>query len=434
MRTCFLLAIVIAACGGAPPAVDEREARMPCDPISTERPAEVPPAQSIAATCGNGRVEDHAVACVERCHGGCDREITCAVECNHAREACDLADVRGETCTSRGFASGALACRAGCAALDLSECDACATAACRTIDLGALAPSEDDLRLVALGRAVRAFWTAEVDDEPHLVTALVEPGPALSPPIDLGIEVAREIVASSSAWITLGELNGAIVTRTIDARGRIATAPAGIAPDVGTYRMLAVPARDGALITAGELGSNLVPVVLVDRRGTVVPLPARGAVHAIGARDRMAIVPVGEGPATVQLAGAESLAIDARPGDRLATWIHVAESCAGGAWCYGGAALLRDGSIGVPTAGAAPLDPPALTIAVGGVTRVAFAEDADTIDGSRAPRSQVVIDRSPFAPAVPTEHVVRAGDVIAARFDPDGEGPEAPRVLVASLR
>lgn len=405
---------------------------MPCDRLARESPIAVPAGRSIEATCGNGRVEDHAVACVERCQGGCGDEMACAVECNHTREACDGADLHGETCTSRGFASGGLACRAGCAALDLSECDACATSACRTIDLGALAPSDGDLRLVALGRSVRAFWTTEIDGDPHLVTAQVGPGPALSAPIDLGVEVAREIVASSSAWIAVVWADGAIVTRTIDARGRISTAPAGIAPDLGRYRLFAVPARDGALVTAGELGSNLVPVVLLDRRGTVVPLPARGAVHAIGPRDRMAIVPIAEGPATVQVAGSESLAIEARTGDRLATWIHVAESCAGGAWCYGGAALLRDGSIGVPTAGAV-IDPPAVAIAVDGTERVTFAEHADTIDGARAPRAHVEIDRTAFAPIVPTEHVVRAGDVIAARFDPDGEGPEAPRVVVATL-
>lgn len=49
-------------------------------------------------------------------------EVTCGNDVREASEVCDGADLAGETCTSLGLGSGALACAADCASFDTSSC------------------------------------------------------------------------------------------------------------------------------------------------------------------------------------------------------------------------------------------------------------------------------------------------------------------------
>lgn len=424
---------ILTACGGAsPPEAAESEELRPCDPFIEERAVEVPGDQRIAATCGDGRAGEHVVSCLERCHVSCRGHDGCSTECIRADEACDGADLRGETCASVGFGRGTLACRAGCAVHDVSECSACLSPACRELAIAPPLAPVDDVRLVARGRAVRAFWSAEIDGDPHLVTAAIGPGPSLEgDPVDLGLEATRDVIATSTSWITVVAEEGALVIRTLDPRGRVAGAPLGLPAQYSGLEVLSVPSLDGALVSAGEHGSIPTHLVLLDRRGAIRALP-RGAVHAISGRDRIAIAPLPVAPAPIAIAGGEAVAVEPRAGDRLAAWIHVADTCVGGDWCWSGAALLRDGAVLLPHAGAVVGDPPSAIVAVAGEPRISFAPEWDTIDGARfaLPAAMNGGDRAPFAPVVPSESIVRARDLRAALFDPDGDGPEAGRFVL----
>ena len=428
----LVLAVVTAGCGATPEQAETHEhERHPCDPFTEEHAVDVPGEQSLDATCGDGRVGEYVVACRERCHGGCGQERGCATECTRVDEACDGADLRGQTCVSLGYGSGTLGCREGCAQHDLAGCSACAGPDCRELAIAPPLTPGSDVRLVARGRAVRAFWSVEIDGDPHVVSAAIGPGPSLAgDPIDLGLEPTLDVVATSTSWITLVAEDDQLVILTLDARGNVTRAPLGLPALFNGLELLAVPSLDGALVSAGEHGSSPTHLVLLDRRGAIVPLP-RGPVHAISGRDRIVIAPLPAVPTELGIVGGESTAIEPRAGDRLAAWIHVADSCAGGDWCWGGAALLRDGSVILPHAGTSGLEPPALVVTIAGEPRISFAPAGDSIDRARFEVPEAIAgEQAPFAPIVPPESIVRARDVRAALFDPDAGGPEPARLVL----
>ena len=433
MRERFIavsLVLLTLSCGGARAELARERPR--CDPASEEHPVEVPYEQTLAGTCGDGRRGQHVLSCVERCSFGCGTERRCATQCGSASEACDGRDTSGATCASLGFASGVLGCHPGCEAYDLSRCEVCADSSCQEIRIDpALAPN-DGVELVAAGRLVRAFWTTEIDDAPHLVSATVGSEATLTDaPIDLGVAPSSDVAGTSAGWIAIVDDGAGLVARTIDTRGRLASVPTDLPADLGSVRVLDV--GDGALVTVGELNSNLVQVRLLDRRGAVIPLPAR-PVHAVGGRDRMAIVPLAPGARSIQVGSAPPFAMNAVRGDHLLAWIHVAESCTGGAWCYGGANLLRAGAA-PPGEGAVVLDPPALTVAIDHALRVSFSPEGDAIDTTRfdAP-PPATEDRAPFPAIVDPTRIARAGGLRAAVFDPDGEGPAPRRFVLGVVR
>lgn len=432
MRARFVvLALLTLSCGGArpEPAVEQHP---PCDPASEEHPVAVPQEETLAATCGDERRDTYALSCVERCSFGCGLDRRCDTQCARATELCDGADTGGASCASVGFASGVLGCRPGCEAHDLSRCEVCADSRCHEARVDpALAP-DDDVQLVAAGPLVRAFWTVEIDDAPHLVSATVASDATLADaPVDLGIAPTSDVVGTSAGWIAIIDDGAALAARTIDTRGRLASRATDLPTDLGAVRLLAT--GDGALVTVGEINSNLVQVRLLDRRGAVIPLSSR-PVHAVGARDRMVIVPLAPGERSIQVGSASPFVMRAARGDHLLAWIHVADSCTGGAWCYGGANLLRDGG-SPPSEGAVVLDPPALTVAIDRGSPVSFSPEGDAIGSARfeapPPASE---DRAPFPAIVDPARIARAGALRAAVFDPDGEGPEPRRFVLGVVR
>jgi hypothetical protein len=419
-------------CGATEPGLGlahEEEPRT-CDDFVSEQPVEIPREQTLAATCGDETRGEYVASCVERCSNYCSGNPECVTECTRATETCDGPDLGGETCASLGFGAGTLACQAGCVWRELSECRVCNGPGCHEVTVDpALAPT-DDVRLVESGRRVRAFWLAEVDETSHLISATVGPDATLTDaPLDLGITASVEVVATSAGWIAVGYEHESIVVKAIDVRGRIETHALDLPDDVGEVRMLAT--NDGALVMAGLFHSNAVPIRLVGPRGAPVPLPPR-PVHAADHRDRVVIVPLSPGARAIRVADGAPFTMDATDGDRFVAWIHLSSSCAGGAWCYGGANLLH-GGVTALAEGSDALDPPALTITIDGTREIAFSPEGDTVDGARFAIPAIEpIASAPFPSIVPRERIVRAGARFSAVFDPDADGPAPTRFVLGA--
>lgn len=174
----LVCAAVFGGCARVPASTDAPPREMPrtdppCDPGEHQRPVSLP---TTGPRCGDGEVAPSPHACTRRCTGGCGARFVCGEpSCVTLPEACDGADLRGQSCASLGFAGGGLSCAADCRRLDISGCAVCPDRAgltCRPVSI----PAARNLRLYTGGpspllawatvEGARArTWVAFVDDQ-----------------------------------------------------------------------------------------------------------------------------------------------------------------------------------------------------------------------------------------------------------------------------
>ena len=179
---------------------------------------QVRPPNCAAALCGNGVLD------------WCDWSSVCGTA--SIREYCDGTNVGGASCTSMGYPSGTVACRADCT-LDWTQCSECVPPAAGGLAQCADAPIGGNaaiVRMAATDREIGLLWLTPGDgsrlttldfarlapDLTLLSTTRLETGGLYAAP---GTRKAFGVAPSPSGWIVAGWGDAGIFIHAIDAAG-----------------------------------------------------------------------------------------------------------------------------------------------------------------------------------------------------------------------
>jgi hypothetical protein len=265
---------LLALAMDAPSASAQELPRLGCDPVSFHQPMPIPSGTELV--CGDGRVGEYTRSCSAMCSGGCPGVGGCGpTQCARAREVCDGADLDGQSCRTRGFSGGTLACDAGCERFDVSGCDVCFSrpgVRCAVTDVDGpigevqVSPSGDETLLA---------WNRP--DGLHLLLATEDLD--LEPERVLVDERLLDVLPVDGGWLVATASGTGVEVRRWTRRGAAASLELAGATEGRLY-----PLSDGGIAIAGGLAVG-APFRIVDAqlRAYAPRLPLH-AVRSDGAR------------------------------------------------------------------------------------------------------------------------------------------------------
>lgn len=278
-RFAIALVLVLAAAG---------DARADCDPYSSQREIAIPKALRLSSTCGNGRVDEYAVSCVQTMSGGCGLHTKTARSCVKNVEVCDGKALAGQTCAANGYAKGTLRCASSCDDLVYDRCTLCLPGAtCK--EQPVRARDYEDLTLIAQGSTVRAYWT----DGKELRMAEVDKRGALVHPASVAkIESVRLVpVQVGASAMTVTGPNEHPVLSIVNAKGTLSKVP--LPGRMGMLFLPIIPV-EGSPLGLIVVGNPYDPpkVLLVDETGATTSMTS---LYASNVHRRVATVPLTAG-------------------------------------------------------------------------------------------------------------------------------------------